>query len=82
MTLKIADLTLSKALDRAALADVAGGYSEMFRGFPFALSVLSPHIENDIQVNELAQLNQQAIVNGSGVVFNVPIQLAEQTNVS
>ena len=82
MTLKIADLTASKVLDRNALAGVTGGYLGMFDGFPFALSVLSPHIENDRQANELAQLNQQAILNGDGVVFNVPIQAADQFNAS
>ena len=82
MTIKIADLASSKVLDRAALAEVTGGFGDVFGRLPFDVSILSPHIENDIQVNELAQVNQQAILNGSGVVFNVPIQLAQQENVS
>ena len=80
MTLKIADLSSSKELDRAAMAEVAGG-SDLF-GFPFTIDVLSPHIENDRQLNSLAQTNLQTIGNVDGVVFNVPIQAAAQANVS
>ena len=85
MTIKIADLTSSKVLDRAAMAEVTGGYAELLSPLPLVggfLSVLSPHIENDRQLNSLAQLNEQAIANVDGVVFNVPIQAAAQSNFS
>ena len=78
MTLKIADLTTSSELDREAMTAISGGTSEWFGGF----SLLSPHIENNRQFNVLDQLNQQAVMNESGVVFNVPIQAADQYNSS
>ena len=77
--IKIADLTVSKTLDRAAMTEVTGGYAELLGGF---LSVLSPWIENDRQLNSLAQSNLQTIGNVDGVVFNVPIQAAAQSNFS
>ena len=83
--IKIADLTSSKVLDRAAMAEVTGGYAELLSAVPYVgsfLSVLSPHIENDRQLNSLAQANLQTIGNVDGVVFNVPIQAAAQANAS